>query len=641
MSFRTRLTLFFVLIVLVPMASVAILMFRLLSEVETARVDAAVAEQGQTVANLYSQAVEDAKNAVPSRSGSDLQLNQAVRERKCPAARERLQELVEGRKIARVGLVDQSGLVCVSGPPDALAPATIELPGGKSVPKLQVSMIRAAGFASDVEPLVGVPPRPTQPSGPGLAVCINKRLEYTSVEGIGDCPLPKRATVEDPQGRALLVRSLDATKKRFGSKQVVLSTLTGPDDLPEDARTENANRLVVAVILAGFFLLALVFALAVSRQLQQQVAGLLEAVRRLGRGDFSTRAPSEGGDEFAALGGEFNKMSDQLSARLDEVTRERERVLIAVRRLGAAVGANLDRGRLLDIAVTTAVEGVGAHGGRVSIRRTGDSPIEQAACAGSLGGLEAVLHKVEERVLDSGAFAEAAFGAHSALAHPLTDGEGDERHVPGVISVARAGDRFSDADRELLRYLAGQAALALENLDLHETVARESVTDGLTGLSNRRRFNEVMPQEVERWRRTGDPVALVLLDIDDFKAVNSTWGLEGGDDVLRAVGRLLRERPRGIDEPARYGGEEFPVVLPGTDLDGAYRLAEHLRTQIEKLEVVAVDDGGPIRVTVSAGVSSLPECARDEHGLMATADAALREAKRAGKNRTVRAPRGS
>ena len=119
--------------------------------------------------------------------------------------------------------------------------------------------------------------------------------------------------------------------------------------------------------------------------------------------------------------------------------------------------------------------------------------------------------------------------------------------------------------------------MSIENVDLHETVERQAVTDELTGLSNRRRFQEAMAAEVERSRRFGQPVGLVLLDLDDFKRVNDTYGHQQGDLVLREVARVLRETSREIDEPARYGGEELAVVLPGTDLEGAFNLAERVR----------------------------------------------------------------
>ena len=179
--------------------------------------------------------------------------------------------------------------------------------------------------------------------------------------------------------------------------------------------------------------------------------------------------------------------------------------------------------------------------------------------------------------------------------------------------------------------------MSIENVGLHETVERQAVTDELTGLYNRRRFQEAMAAEVERSRRFGQSVGLVLLDLDDFKLVNDTYGHQQGDLVLREVARVLRETSREIDEPARYGGEELAVVLPGTDLEGAYNLAERVRVGIEALALPLLDGAGTMRITASCGVATLPGSADDMRGLVSAADDALYRAKRAGKNRTERA----
>ena len=109
-----------------------------------------------------------------------------------------------------------------------------------------------------------------------------------------------------------------------------------------------------------------------------------------------------------------------------------------------------------------------------------------------------------------------------------------------------------------------------------------------------------MFQEVERAKRFGDEMGLIMLDIDNFKRVNDTYGHMQGDLVLREVARVLRESSREIDEPARYGGEEMAVALPGTDLDGAYNFAERVRHAIESLELPLIEGGGTLRVTASS-----------------------------------------
>lgn len=644
MSFRNRLSLFFVLIVLVPMVSVAFVLFRLISDSEAGKADAAVMARADVVARLYGEAEKDAgfyrqaeADAGPpvEEVAADPAFAAALRAGDIEEARERADELASGEPIARIVLIDDGKVVLDEGTDDAIAPATAELEGGFG--RLQVSVTRAGGFARRVGRVAGT----------DLVVRADDRLLLSSLEGAGALQLPDDGRIEGPLGEDLRVRSFEDVSG-FGDEVLEISVVADLDELSADV---TQSRLLAGGILLVFFVLAFVFALAVSRQLQQQVAGLLDAARRLGAGDFSAKVPTEGRDEFSALGEEFNKMSEQLSMRLEELTLERERVQSSVRRLGEAVGSNLDRDALLGLVVTTALEGVGAQAGRVSIRPSGEGPMEEAAREGRLRGLEGVLSEVEGRVLRSGAFAEVNADGLSALAHPLFEGDEEHRRVNGVVSVAREGAAFSASDHELFQYLAGQAAVSIENVDLHETVARESVTDELTGLSNYRSFYESVEREVERSRRFGDRVGLLMADIDDFKVVNDTHPLHHrqGDEVLVEIGRVLRESSREIDQPARYGGEELAVVLPGTDLEGAFLLAERMRGQIEALEIASVDvdgKGPPVRVTASFGVASLSETA-DEQGpvsaadaaraLVSAADAALYQAKRAGKNRTMRA----
>ncbi|MEA2180293.1 MAG: hypothetical protein QOG77_3590, partial [Solirubrobacteraceae bacterium] len=360
--------------------------------------------------------------------------------------------------------------------------------------------------------------------------------------------------------------------------------------------------------------------------------------RRLGGGDFSTRVPTTGGDEFAALGEEFNKMAHQLEARLEDLAQERERVQSSMRRLGQAVGSNLDRDALLQLVVQTAVEGVGGEAGRATVRPARDAPLEERVRVGGINGLTEALREAEARALRSGKAEEAEVGDGCAIAHPLNGSETGDG-VVGLVSVGRSGRAFTEGERDLFHYLATQAGVSMENVGLHETVARESVTDELTGLFNRRRFDEVLDTEVERAKRFGQSMALVLLDIDDFKLVNDTYGHQQGDVVLREVARVLRESCREIDEPARYGGEELAVVLPGTDLHGAYLLAERVRRGVDSLRLPLMVADGEIHVTASLGVAALPESADEQEGLVAAADAAMYDAKRAGKNRAVRAQR--
>ena len=161
------------------------------------------------------------------------------------------------------------------------------------------------------------------------------------------------------------------------------------------------------------------------------------------------------------------------------------------------------------------------------------------------------------------------------------------------------------------------------------------MTDELTGLANHGRFQELLNSEIEQVRRYQHPIGLIMLDIDDFKAVNDTYGHQQGDAVLRSVASVLRENSRDADSPARYGGEELSLILPHTDLDGAYAIAERIRAAVEGLRVPRTSGGGILRITTSVGVTA--STAGDKETLIAEADAALYEAKRSGKNCTVSA----
>ena len=208
------------------------------------------------------------------------------------------------------------------------------------------------------------------------------------------------------------------------------------------------------------------------------------------------------------------------------------------------------------------------------------------------------------------------------------------------MTVVRMGRPFDVGQRDVLAYLIGQAAASIENVELHELVAEQAVTDELTGLPNNRRFRRWIGTEVARAERFGHELSLLMLDIDDFKRVNDTHGHLQGDEVLRAIGKVLREESRGIDEPARYGGEEFAIGLPETDLEGAVEFAERVRERIAVTDVPFVGGEGSMRVTTSIGAANAVASGGDVRSFIDAADQALYRAKRRGKNRTEKATPG-
>jgi len=610
MSFRSRLTLFFVAIVIVPMVSVAFVLFSLIADNENGKADARLAARQDLAANLF-EADRERAGKLAGRVGADQRLATALRTDDTAGATRRANQLLRELGAVRIRFEDARGGERVDvGRDDAIAPARRELvdADGSRFGVLLLSDRSGPVYAREVKRLVGAD-AVVREAGRGTL--------GATLEGVpeGDLPRVGDERIGDSDFR---VASFPAPG--FDSARPVrVALLTDKDEVESDI---FRSRLLAAGVLTGFLVLAIACALLVSKSLQAQIGAFLDAARRLGRGDFTAPVPTQGRDEFAALGDEFNRMAGQLQTRLTELQQERVRLQNALRRQGEAFGSNLDRGALLEIAVRTAVDGVDADGGRALQESDG-----VAATFGSLDGLADAVAEAEAAALAAGKPHTIARDAGTVLAHPLSG---------GAVSVWRTGRPFTEAEQSMFHWLAGQAAVSLDNVTLHETVQRQAVTDELTGLYNHRRFQEGLSTEVERTRRFGEGLGLVMLDIDNFKSVNDTYGHQIGDRVLAEVARVLQECSREIDEPARYGGEELAVVLPGTDLEGAYNLAERVRAGIEALEIQH-HGGGTLRVTASFGAAALPESADDPSSLIAAADTALYTAKRSGKNRTVRA----
>jgi diguanylate cyclase (GGDEF)-like protein len=185
-------------------------------------------------------------------------------------------------------------------------------------------------------------------------------------------------------------------------------------------------------------------------------------------------------------------------------------------------------------------------------------------------------------------------------------------------------------DLDLLR---ARARTLLELKQYLDSCQEAAFTDHLTGLANRRRFERQLEREVARTERYGRPFCLLLMDIDNFKEVNDTYGHDAGDETLRHVANVIQSGTRGIDTGARIGGDEFAVILPETDLVHGLEVAERLRAAIAAL------DFGPVgHITASLGVAELPTCAHTQEELRAASDAALYEAKRGGRDRAASAP---
>ncbi len=208
-----------------------------------------------------------------------------------------------------------------------------------------------------------------------------------------------------------------------------------------------------------------------------------------------------------------------------------------------------------------------------------------------------------------------------------TAGRHDADDVRMGSEVGALGFITDPTDLDLL---LARARTLLDFKAYLDTWQEAAFTDHLSGLANRRRLERQLEREIARTDRYGHPFSLLMLDIDDFKKVNDTFGHETGDEVIRLLAKTLQEGIRGIDLAARIGGEEFAVILTETELERATEVAERLRLAIKAMKIPGVGS-----ITASLGVAESPFCAQTGRELLACADAALYAAKAQGRNRVV------
>jgi diguanylate cyclase (GGDEF)-like protein len=273
----------------------------------------------------------------------------------------------------------------------------------------------------------------------------------------------------------------------------------------------------------------------------------------------------------------------------------------ALELVGDALAATHNPRVLLPVILEVITEATGALGGQVFAGE------EEVAWVGLVGGSES-----------------------DVLSFPLASSPEGETTLR--LHPPAAG--FKAKTVRLAERLASQAAVALENARLHDVVQRQAITDDLTGLVNRRRFKEALEAEVERARSFGEPLAIILADLDDFKRINDMFGHQVGDVVLRSFADLLRSHVRDVDVPGRIGGEEFAILLPGTDAGEAATVAERMRHSLGGMRLPD-SDGQAVQMTSSFGIAQLgtSDSADD---LLRAADEALYRAKSEGKNRIAK-----
>jgi two-component system cell cycle response regulator len=403
-----------------------------------------------------------------------------------------------------------------------------------------------------------------------------------------------------------------------------------------------AGGLIIVVAVLAAFMIAVVSARATTRPL----AELGDAATRIAGGDLSTRIEVRSRDEVGRLATAFNDMTEDLRGYIEELQASRDELQSGLARLGDTLSSTHDLDRILHVVLESAMASTRAGGGMVMMLSRDRKSLTVAASKGIKVAPDLTL-KMGEGV--SGRAARSGDPIRGRLgtgAGELKPGPG-EPSGPSVIAVplkssgtvigvldlfgSAKAQGFDDRDLATIRTFASQATVAVDNVLLHEEAQRVSITDDLTGLYNYRYFSAALSKEIERAARFGRPLSLLMLDLDRFKDVNDTYGHQRGDEVLAEVASRVLRKVRDVDTVCRYGGEEFVVILPETDEAGACKLAERIAQAMRRKGFVS--EGYPqLQVTVSVGVAVFPQHGASPGVLLRHADRALYAAKAAGRD---------
>ena len=293
-----------------------------------------------------------------------------------------------------------------------------------------------------------------------------------------------------------------------------------------------------------------------------------------------------------------------------------------------SIAENFGIERMVLLQVTPRPEILAARG--VAEPEEMPAPLGPNSVAAQAAQLRATLLPAELAPEDDPLLSSVFGPARNLVATPLFA----EGGCVGVLVFEHGSRRGSRIERRLLTIIerfASHTALALRNATLLESLQQAAATDALTGIANRRSFESALEREIARAERTGEPLTLVMLDLDHFKQINDTHGHQTGDDLLRHVATSLLANCREMDVPARYGGEEFAVLLANCG-------PEEAATSAVRLWAGATGLNGDVALTVSAGYATFPDHAVTGHELVRAADRALYDAKARGRNRVVGCP---
>ncbi len=422
-----------------------------------------------------------------------------------------------------------------------------------------------------------------------------------------------------------------------------------------NAQIAENNLRMVGFWLLRFIAIVLLIGVLTSAIITKNIHNMLGIFKRMADGDLGVRLPVKGRDEIGQLAAGFNKMAGSLEETKKELDK-RLHEIYALYNVSKTLNASFETEQLLiqmikDISTSIDIDRI------IILLRENNGKGGVFAVASYVGFDEEEVSKLDV-TLGAGFYGRVAADNENKVVvsvdecMDITDSEVLNPAVNSIIAVpfSRRGEvlglicaykdrpsHFDETDLKLFDSVAEHLAVALENARLFEKNKRMAITDGLTGLFNKRHFLEMLDKEIERAKRSQHPVSIFLMDMDNFKFYNDTHGHPAGDRLLRELAAIIKSSIRNIDIPCRYGGEEFVIILPETDKKGAMVIAQKLVEKIRSHPFPYCEQQPLGFVSASLGLATFPDDATEKDELIQVADEALYAAKRGGKDQVVAA----
>lgn len=420
--------------------------------------------------------------------------------------------------------------------------------------------------------------------------------------------------------------------------------------ISNSAYKELGDKMQYDFLVFGFLglLLALITGTILSMNIAKPINELAESTSKVASGDLDVKDSINRDDEIGILSKNFVEMVRNIKQE-KELKESRMKELNALFEISNAVNLFTNSEDLLKFVLSHAIEILQAERGSIMLLDDQtDELVIKVATGGRYRAISSnpiklgtgVCGKVAlegEGIISNEGFKDSRFenfgsimpveDINSLICAPLKFKEG----TIGVINIVNKKDNqlFNENDLSLLTLIGTQAAVTIENNKLYEL----SITDGMTHLFVHRYFQARLTEEILRARRYGLNISLIMIDIDNFKKFNDTYGHQVGDNVIQKVAQTIKETIRtGIDIPCRYGGEEMCIILPETKSEDAYLSAERIRKNIAAVSLP--HSSGDLHITVSIGVAAYPIHAKDKVSLIKASDTAMYNSKSLGKNRT-------